>query len=79
MRGISCLLPLNVQIAICVKVFANLNKWIPQLVYLLIKVAEGRDFYKATAYLTEGFIEMDYGFIKGGFNHQVQKVTHDAS
>lgn len=42
----------------------HLNKWIPLFVDFLRKSAEDRDFYKATAYLTEGFIEMDYGFIK---------------
>lgn len=42
----------------------HLNKWIPQFVSFLLKSTDDRDFYKAIAYLTKGFIEMDYRFIK---------------
>ena len=41
-----------------------LNKWVHQFCSFLIKAAEGRDFYKAMGYLTDGFLRMDYEFLK---------------
>ena len=50
----------------CQKTFMeeHLNKWIHQFTGFLVRAAEERNFYKAVAYLTEGFMEADYGFIK---------------
>ncbi len=42
----------------------HLNKWIPQFCSFLMRSAEDRVFYKALAYLTEGFLIVDYEFIK---------------
>ena len=42
----------------------HLNKWVPLFCHLLIRAAEGRDFYQAIGYLTEGFLSMDYEFMR---------------
>ena len=42
----------------------HLNKWIPQFCRLLIDASEGRNFYRAIAYLTQGFLSMDYEFMQ---------------
>lgn len=42
----------------------SLNKWIPQFCSFLIKAVEERTFYRALGYITEGFLTMDYRFMK---------------
>ena len=42
----------------------HFNKWIPQFCRLLIDRSEGRDFYRALAYLTEGFLALDNEFLQ---------------
>ncbi|CAG1016417.1 Chaperone protein TorD [Anaerolineales bacterium] len=42
----------------------HLNKWIPQFCRLLIERSAGRNFYRALAHLTEGFLAQDNEFLQ---------------